>query len=93
MFFFFDILIFLSKVITLFNRIKDYVMDKECKITITTDYIHVLNYKKIITFDDNNIILDVDNRILTIKGNDVVINKLLDNEMLIKGDIKNIEIR
>ena len=77
----------------MFNRIKDYVLDQEVKVTITNSFIHIINYKKIITFDDNNIILDIDKRLITIKGEDVVINKLLDNEMLIKGNIKNIEIR
>ncbi len=77
----------------MFNRIREYVLDQEPKVTITTKFIHVINYKSIITFDDNNILLDLNERVLTIKGKDVVINRLLDNEMLIKGNIKNIEIR
>jgi len=75
------------------NKLQKYLNNSGCEINIFENNIHVINYKNIIVFDEDNIVLDVDKKNLTVKGTDLVISKLLDNEILIKGNIKIIEIR
>ena len=50
-------------------------------------------YEGQIKLTDSNIVIKLDKKTLSIKGNDLIINKLMDDELLIKGSIKLIEIR
>lgn len=71
----------------------EYLLDSKFKIIITDSYINVINYKELISINSNNIILKYNNGSINIKGNDLLITKLLDEELLIKGNISNIEFR
>lgn len=79
--------------ILIFNSLRNYVKDNTCKVNIEDNKVNVMNYSKIIIFDDSNIVIKLDKKTLSIKGNDLIINKLMDDELLIKGSIKLIEIR
>ncbi len=74
------------------NFISNYINDKEFKFTVYNNKIHIINFKRIITLEDNYISLLSQNKKVNIKGNNLVLNKLLDNELLIKGNISNIEV-
>lgn len=76
----------------MFNYISNYINDKEFKFTVYDDKIHIINFNKIITLEDNHISLLSTNKKINIKGNNLVLKKLLDNELLIKGNISNIEV-
>lgn len=93
MFFFLFLLIFFNEVILIFNSLRNYVKDNSCKINIEDNQVHVMNYDKIVIFDDSNIVIKLVKKTLSVKGNDLIINKLMDDELLIKGSIKLIEIR
>lgn len=71
----------------------EYLLDSKFKIIITDSYINVINFKELISINSNNIILKYSNGSINIKGNDLLITKLLDEELLIKGNINNIEFR
>ena len=70
------------------DGIKDYIFDSTFKITILKGQIDIINYKDIDHFDDNKIIIRYDNETLVIKGEELIITKLLDDEILINGKIK-----
>ena len=55
--------------------------------------INIINYKDIIDFSDNKVIIDGTNINIIISGKSLVISKLLDEEVLITGDISKIEFR
>lgn len=93
MFFFLILIIFFNEVISILNSIRNYIKDDKYKVNIVENKVHVMNYKKIIIFDDENIVIDLEDRILTIKGDNLIINKMMSDELLITGNIKNIEIR
>ncbi len=76
----------------MFNYISNYINDKEFKFTIYENKIHIINMKRIITLEDNYISLLSINKKINIKGNNLVLSKLVDNELLIKGNISNIEV-
>ncbi len=73
-------------------KIKEFVNPKNLKITYLDNKLNILNYDEIIILLDNKIILSKNNNIITITGSNLTLLKLLDNEILIKGSIKNIEL-
>ena len=76
----------------MFNKISNYINDKEFKLTIYNNKIHIINFNKIITLEDKYISILSSNKRINIKGNNLVLLKLIDNEMAIKGNISNIEV-
>ena len=76
----------------MFNCISNYINDKEFRFTVYEDKIHIINFNRIITLEDNLISLLSNNKKINIKGLNLVLVKLLDNELLIKGNITNIEV-
>lgn len=74
------------------NRLKDYINDDSFKINIYKNKINIVNYLDIITLEDNRISLKYQEGMIIIKGNNLSVNKLLDNEILITGAIKSVEL-
>lgn len=66
-------------------NIKDFLFDKKFKITIYDDVINIVNYEKIITLEETRISLMSSSKIITIKGEGLIIRKMLENEVLITG--------
>ena len=77
----------------MFSKILEYIKDNELKISLFKDKIDIVNYKEILVFDDDKIVIDCSSLILTISGTDLTINKLYDHELLITGNINKIEYR
>lgn len=73
--------------------LKNYILDNAFKVTILKDKVDVLNYLEIDHFDDNKIIIRYTGGTLVINGKDLIISKLIDDEILINGKIKNIEFK
>ena len=74
------------------NRIKDYINDKEFRMTIFTDRVHIINYLKILSLEDERVsFLTTKGRII-VKGKNLCLNKLLDEEVLISGKVLDIEV-
>lgn len=66
-------------------NIKDFLFDKKFKITIYDGVINIVNYEKIITLEETRISLMSSSKIITIKGEGLIIRKMLENEVLITG--------
>ena len=75
------------------NGIRSYILETDTKITIINNKLNIMNYSDIGHFDSNKIVVKLKNKNITIKGKDLVVSKLLDNEILITGDLYNIEFR
>lgn len=74
------------------RKIKEFLNPQSLKITYLNNQINVLNYDDIVLLTDDKIILKKDQKIITINGNNLTLLKLLDEEILIQGYIKNIEL-
>ena len=74
------------------NRIKDYINDKEFRMTIFTDRIHIINYLQILSIEDERVVFLTNKGRIIIKGNNLCLNKLLDDEVLVSGFVSNIEV-
>ena len=73
-----------------FNKIRSYILESEFRLILLNDKINIVNYDEIDNFNENKIIIKYNNKILTINGNNLVITKLMSNELLIEGKIKSI---
>lgn len=76
-----------------FDKLRNYVLETDFKITILKNKIDVLNYISIEHFDSNKIMIKYSEGILVINGTSLVVSKLLTDEVLITGVIKGIELR
>ncbi len=75
------------------SGIRSYIMEDDVKITIINNKINITNYIDIGHFDSNKIVVKLNNKDIIIKGNNLVVSKLLDSEILITGEFNNIEFR
>ena len=73
------------------KKIKQYISETEFKVTIVKGKIDVVNYHSIGHFDSKIIVRYQDGNLI-IKGENLVVSRLLHDEILITGKIKNIEI-
>lgn len=70
----------------------NFLYDKDYFISIYDTYIHVFNYKDLVSLTSKLVILKLDKFKLEIKGEDLFITKMMPNEILIRGVIKNVGI-
>lgn len=75
------------------DGIRSYIMENDTKITIINNKINIINYIDIGHFDNNKIVVKLKNKNIIIKGENLVVSKLLDSEILITGEFYNIEFR
>ena len=75
------------------NGIRSYILDNDLKIAIINNKINIINYKDIGHFDSNKIVVKVESGEIIVKGNDLVVSKLMNSEILITGNFSNIEFR
>lgn len=74
----------------MFSTIKDFVNDKKFSMTVFDNCININNYKDILTLEEDRISISSSYKIISIKGKHLTITKLLDNEILIIGDFKEV---
>ena len=68
----------------LFDRIDNYISEYKYKVIIVDNSVNIVNYKKIIEFTDNVIKVESKDGITTVNGSNLVITKMLSDEILIK---------
>ena len=74
------------------DTLVNFLYDKEYFISIYDNFIHVFNYKELISLTSKLVILKLDKFKLEFKGEDLFITKMVSNEILIRGVIKNVGI-
>ena len=75
------------------RKVIDYVKNDEFEIKFDNRYINVINFSNISYMEDSKIKINYNEGSVLIKGNELTVSKLLDNEILIKGKFTNIEFR
>lgn len=73
------------------KHLRTYILENEFKITILIGRIDIVNYLEIDHFDDTKIIVRFEKGTVIIKGENLSISKLLNDELLILGKIKTVE--
>lgn len=74
------------------NKIVNYIKDPFFKIIYVNNSVNVINYDNILEVKSDLITLEKENNIIFIKGKDLKIDKLIDQEILIRGVIIGIEL-
>lgn len=74
------------------DRLYDYVSDNEFRFTVYENKFNAINFKRILSLEDNFISILSDNKKITVKGDNFILNKLVKDELLITGTIKKIEV-
>ena len=75
------------------NNIINYLFDKNYCICTYDNYLYVYKYNYLESFSDNMIMLKLNNKNIIINGLELTIVKITDTEILIRGIIKNIEMK
>lgn len=74
------------------RKVVNYIKDANFKIIYLNNSVNVVNYDSILEVNDNIISLKKEDKVIHIKGNDLRLNKLLEQEILVTGLIKTIEL-
>ena len=67
-----------------------YLIDREYKIIICNKRIDIINYDSIGDFSSKRIVIKNKGGITTVNGDNLVISKMQDNELIIVGDFDSI---
>ena len=75
------------------NNIRSYILEEEFKVILNKNKLNIINYIELIDFNDFEIKIKYKDGILLVSGNNLRIKKILNDELLIEGNILNIELR
>lgn len=76
----------------MFNVMR-YINDIDFQIVYYKKEINVINYERINYMEDSKISLSYPGGVLVIKGDNLRVRKLLDNEIVVCGNINNLEFK
>lgn len=74
------------------DRLYDYVSDTEFRFTVYENKFNAINFKRILSLEDNYISILSNTKKITITGTNFILNKLVKDELLITGNITKIEV-
>ncbi len=74
------------------EKLSNYINDKEFRFTVYENKIHIMNFTRIITLEENYVSFQSYHKKIIIEGNRLALQKLLEKEMLISGNITKIEV-
>ena len=68
-----------------------YIKDNDYLIGVYNNKVYINNYKRIINIDNNYIKVDLGSKKIKIKGNNLSVKKLENNEILININVEGID--
>lgn len=74
------------------DRLNNYIADKKFKLIYEENLIDIINYTRLITIENNYVSLYINNKKIIIKGKKLILKKLLDNELLLNGEVTSLEV-
>lgn len=75
------------------KQFRSYILEEEFTFSVYPNKIDILNYDSIGHFDSNKVIIRYNKGTLIIMGDSLVVSRLMNDEVLVLGNIKNIELR
>lgn len=76
----------------LINKLERYLNDNNYEIIIKANSVNIMNFQEIIDFSSNKIAIRCEGKIINVEGNNLIISKMIDEEVLITGEIYNLRI-
>lgn len=74
------------------DRLDNYLYDREYKIIVKDGSVDIVNYDEIVDFTLTKISVRYKNKIIIVEGHDLTISKMIDNEVLVVGNIEVVRI-
>lgn len=74
------------------ETIRSYFNDLEFRYTVFSTKLHIINFTKILSLEETRISILHNNKRIIFKGNDFILNKLLDSEVIINGVVTGVEV-
>lgn len=74
------------------DRFSNYIEDRGYKIIIKENYLNIVNYDEIVDFSLHKVSVRIKNKLILVEGTKLVISKMLEQEVLITGNISNLSI-
>lgn len=74
----------------LFDNIRNIVLEEDFKLIFKDNKVEIVNYKDIIHFDSDKIMVSYKDGNICVKGKNLVVSRLLKDELLIEGIILEI---
>lgn len=75
------------------SYLRTYIEDNDFRFSYIDNQLDIINYLRINYMEDNKVSLHYKDGNIVIKGDNLRIKKLLDDEILIVGNIENIEFK
>lgn len=75
----------------LLNYLDRYLTYNDYKITISSEGIHIMNYLEVVDFSNTKVVVRYDSGVNIFYGKDLVISKMLDDELVITGKLSRLE--
>lgn len=77
----------------MFDKLRNYINDDSWKINISRNQVDIVNYLDIILLEEEKILVKYKEGIISIVGSKLSVNKMLDSEILITGNIKSVDFK
>lgn len=74
------------------NNISTFLQNEEYRISFIPNKVHVMNYKRIIDINSNEVKINFSNKKVSIQGKDLKLVKLDKTEALISGLIEGLKL-
>lgn len=75
------------------KEIRSFYTDSIFRVIVYEDKVDIVNYLEIDHFDDSKILIRYESGMIVVKGDKLIISKLLDDEILINGVVKSVEFK
>lgn len=75
------------------HRFRNYLLEENFEIKMYKNAVNIVNFTEIGHFDSYKVVVKCDSLNIYIEGSDLVVSKLLQDEILVTGKIDKIEFR
>lgn len=77
----------------LIKQLRTYILEDEFQLHVFPNKVNVQNYNSIGHFDTNKVTIHYQGGDLVIKGKELAVSRLMNDEVLVVGTIESVELR
>lgn len=74
------------------SRVKDYILDQEFRLTLLEHRFFAINFFKILSLEETRVSFLTSYGRVVVKGKDFVLQRLLEEEVFVGGEVDGIEV-
>ena len=74
------------------SRVKDYILDHEFRLTLLEERFFAINFSKIVALEESRVSFLTSYGRVVVKGKNFVLQRLLDSEVLVGGEVLGVEV-